>query len=146
MKEVPFELDKTTKERFLSKVEVNKITGCWEWEATTLRNGYGQIWVKDKMVLAHRVAYILYVGALLPGKQIDHICHNRKCVNPKHLELVTPKENINRGVGNVHKGKTHCIRGHEFTKENTYDRGRGDRECRICIKIRTKNNAKSSKT
>lgn len=71
------------------------------------------------------------------GLVTDHLCRNPRCVNPKHLEAVTQKENLLRGLamGALNKVKTHCKRGHEFNKENTYLRPNQDRVCKKCKKI-----------
>lgn len=97
-------------------------SGCWNWTHSCYRNGYAKMAIKAKAYLAHRKFYEHYVGPIPDGLQIDHLCRNRKCVNPKHLEPVTQQENINRGVAVpvINRAKTHCFRGHPFTSENTY--------------------------
>jgi hypothetical protein len=80
---------------------------------------------------------------------LDHLCRNRRCVNPEHLEIVTSVENVMRGEGFGPKNaaKTHCDKGHEFTPENTYIRTRaqGGRECRACIRIKSARSYRSKK-
>ncbi len=111
-------------------------SGCWEWTAFTLANGYGQFYYDGKRNgLAHRFMYETYVGEIPDGLHIDHLCRNRKCVNPAHMEAVTQQENLVRGVGfaGVNERKTHCSNGHEFTPDNTYYRpDRFGRACRVC--------------
>src|SRR6266849_5089721 len=101
-------------ERFWAKV--HKTDTCWEWTGALWRGyGYFRTWI------AHRVAYELLVGPIPPEKQVDHLCRNRGCVNPEHMELVTSYENILRGEGPTaaNKRKLVCSNGHPFTPENT---------------------------
>ena len=84
-----------------------------------------------------RVAYEMVVGPIPDGLQIDHLCRVRNCVNPDHLEPVTPRENTMRGysIQAQNARKTHCIHGHPF-EGNTYARPDGNRECAVCKKAR----------
>lgn len=82
-------------ERFRAKFRVGSDSGCWNWTAAK-RSGYGAYYVDGKMRLAHRHAYELLIGAIPPGMQLDHLCRNRSCVNPQHLEPVTDSENKRR--------------------------------------------------
>lgn len=126
--------------RLISKLEINKKTGCWEWRATISLKGYGQIRYKNNTIHAHRLSYIIFIGPLTPGLELDHLCRNKKCVNPYHLEEVTHQENCKRGdAGKYNKIKTHCPQGHEYTKENTII-DRGSRLCRECRRIQSINN------
>ena len=108
-------------DRFWPKVRQDDETGCWNWVGNT-SDGYGALRIDRKMVKAHRFAYELLVGPIPDGLQLDHLCRNRACCNPGHLEPVTDVENILRGEGPpaVNARKTHCIHGHEFTEANTY--------------------------
>lgn len=108
--------------------------GCWEWTAAKQVGGYGVLNVAGRTTLAHRVVYELLVGPVPEGTEIDHLCRNRACVRPDHLDPVSKKVNIARGASLPadNARKTHCIRGHEFTPENLGKFVDGWRRCRIC--------------
>jgi hypothetical protein len=112
---------------------------CWEWTARVDRYGYGRFRLDRKMELAHRVAYRIFVGDIPEGLTVDHLCRNRKCVNPAHLEAVSRKDNTLRGVGPtaVNAGKDVCASGHPFNADNTYFRPTGNRDCRACGRVRS---------
>lgn len=124
-------------ERFWAKVE--KGDGCWTWTGCKSPKGYGQILFNDnKIHLAHRVSYIMANGLIDSSLLVRHKCDNPSCVNPDHLELGTYKDNnrdkIERGR-DPRKNQTHCLRGHEYTLENTLiQRGGEGRQCRECHK------------
>ena len=113
--------------------------GCWPW-TKRLTHGHGRFWIKDKWSYTHRFAYELLVGPIPDGLVIDHLCRNRACQNPAHMEPVMPGVNTLRGDSpwGMHAKKTHCVRGHEFTTENTYWRDGKIRCCRACRSIRSR--------
>lgn len=123
---------------------------CVVWTASYTGNGYGGFWNGDRQVRAHRFSYELLVGPIPEGLHLDHLCRVRRCVAPVHLEPVTPRENVLRGLpwvprkgvpvgprGPSHSA-THCPLGHELTAENTYlgpvspSSPHGRRRCRAC--------------
>lgn len=112
--------------------------GCWDWVGAVSTNGYGSWRTSGRSQPAHRAMYERHKGPIPDGLQIDHLCRNRKCVNPDHMEPVTLIENVLRGVGfsGRNRRKTHCRRGHEYTPENTHatvtKRGWNLRACRAC--------------
>lgn len=124
----------------LCVVSVDPASKCVIWAGAKTVDGYGKAWDGTQDVKAHRMAYVLAAGSIPDGLQIDHLCRNRACVSPAHLEPVTGQENLMRGDTHQARNaaKTHCDQGHEFTPENTrvhaptkkYPNGR--RSCRAC--------------
>jgi len=134
-------------ERFLSKITISIThdyngTACWEWNGWINKNGYCHTSFKGKGILAHRFIYEYWNGDINSKLTIDHLCRVRHCVNPLHLQQVPHRINILRGDTLAAKNarKTHCKRGHEFTKENTRITGIGSRCCRLCENLRARNN------
>lgn len=125
-------------ERFWTKVSGGPVTDCWEWGSGRLANGYGYfVTAWPERMVAHRWAYQQLIADVPDGLDLDHLCRNRACVNPWHLDPVTRKVNLNRGI-HPNAVKTHCSRGHAYTPENTRINVRGSRECRECIRIRSR--------
>lgn len=107
--------------------------GCWEWTGALNSRGYGQVGVLGVSKSTHRVAYELLVGPIPEQLQIDHLCRNKPCCNPQHLEPVTVLENMRRRPDT---NKSHCTHGHAMTPANTIIKPRADgrfiRNCRVC--------------
>jgi hypothetical protein len=113
-------------------------TPCWIWTGYIKPEGYGEVHRGGRKMYAHRLSYETFVGPIPEGLQLDHLCRNRACISPLHLEPVTSRENTMRGENwSAKKARqTHCINGHEFTPENTSIRRNGSRRCRACDAIR----------
>jgi len=128
----------SAEERFWSKVD--KSGKCWEWVAGIQSGGYGIFWHNGETVVAHRFAYEITVGKIPEGLTLDHLCRVRHCVNPKHLEPVTSKENVLRGIGVSAQNarKTHCKRGHPLSGKNLLVEQGGGRQCRECKRERSR--------
>ena len=117
--------------------------GCWEWTGSKTKNGYGQIGVGGKLFMAHRYIYEQKIGPVPCSLDLDHLCRNRCCVNPDHMEPVTRSENLKRGNSGiwaklVNGAKTHCPKGHEYSGANLYVHPRGARCCRVCTNERAR--------
>ena len=131
--------------RFMARVVVTE-WGCWEWQDSLNKGGYGQFQMNGKRLLAHRASYLLHVGPIPDGLDLDHLCHtrdpdcpggdgcpHRRCVAPDHLEPVTRSVNLQRGnTGLWRTYITHCPKNHPYDEVNTYYSRRGGRGCRQC--------------
>lgn len=136
-----FFVPKTLEQRFREKISPvrNEEADCWHWKAFKDRSGYGGFVIDGKTRRAHRVAYEWWCSLIPEGLVIDHICGQRDCVNPNHLQAVSRAENTRRGDGGkIWRERSHCSMGHEFTEENTFHRSDGGRGCRVCRKERNR--------
>lgn len=137
-------MDDSTLARFMAKVEVvdrGYVTPCWVWTGSLNNAGYGQLYTGRRSAAghkipgkAHRLAYEHWNGVIPEAHHPDHLCRQHDCVNPAHLEAVTPRENARRGI----KGAltTHCPAGHEYDERNTAITKAGHRLCRACRRER----------
>lgn len=108
---------------------------CWISTNYEMPNGYTQFWIDGAKRYMHRVAYEQFVAPIPDGLTIDHLCGNKRCCNPDHLEAVTQRVNNLRaetGPAVMNAAKTHCVHGHEFDLINTYVAPNGTRKCRKC--------------
>src|ERR1019366_9305104 len=135
----------SSEERFWRYADKRGEDECWLWIGTkSSKTGYGNFAVRSpggamRTVLPHRFSYGLVHGAIGRGMHIDHLCRTRLCVNPLHLEAVSPRTNTLRGISPaaVNATKVACARGHAFDLKNTYiDPSRGNRQCRECHRLR----------
>jgi hypothetical protein len=124
------------REAWLRRVVIDD--GCWEWIGRHDSNGYGtyRLGARNQPRKAHRIGYELFVGPIPHGLTLDHLCMNKGCVRPSHLEAVTHLENVRRARV-VYGPRTHCRQGHEFTPANTATYHPKDRysyrKCRTCV-------------
>lgn len=129
---------------------------CWEWTANKNQCGYGRLFVSGKLIVAHRWYFEHLRGEIQDGQELDHLCRNRVCVNPAHLEVVDRRTNIIRGSGpevarqrllahnpNAFKTKEFCCRGHALSGDNLIRTKRRAKRCKLCEQIRWRENRAS---
>jgi hypothetical protein len=125
-------------ERFAAKITQDG--ECWTWTASVNSRGYGTFAAGGKVRLAHRVAYETYVDEIPDGLQIDHLCSNRRCVNPQHLEPVTGLVNVRRSRS-CQATADACAHGHPWESNAFYTRS-GHRRCLTCQRASARASAK----
>lgn len=125
-------------DRFWEKV--NMTDSCWPWTGAILSTGYGRFTIDGKGKQAHRVAYEMTCSPIPKGLDLDHLCRNRACVRPSHLEPVSRRENLLRGVSA--RGITRCPKGHPYDGANVYfvtnRHGNKVQRCRACSRASSK--------
>lgn len=124
-----------TPEQILALVRKDSASACWPWPGRVHTDGYGRTSTDGRRGQVHRITYALVKGSIPEGLELDHLCRNRACANPNHLEAVTSRVNLLRGVGAAAQNarKTECKRGHSLVGANCYvNAGSGFRQCRRC--------------
>ncbi len=133
---------KTVEERFWANVDKRGPDECWPWLGTLSHNGYGTILIDGKVRRATRTSWVIAHGQDWPeGKDCCHTCDSPTCVNPSHLWPGTRADNVRDmlakgrggGFGVMHRGKTHCVKGHPFSGANLFTYQRGNRQVRVCV-------------
>lgn len=126
-------------DKLLDGIKKDPITQCWNWIKGKTSCGYGALYINKKQISSHRLSYFLYKGKIPKRLEIDHLCRNRACCNPNHLEAVTRRINLLRGetLPARNASVTHCPKGHRYTKTNLV-KNRPNRVCKQCNRLRSK--------
>ena len=129
--------------RVMRRIRIDEVSECWFWLGAKNSDGYGHIGIGSRtdgtrcVRATHQITYEYFVGIVPSGLEIDHLCSNRECCNPAHLQAVAHTENTRRGdIGKMRAEATHCIHGHQFTLDNTRITNLGQRSCKTCNRLR----------
>lgn len=127
-------------DRFWNKATTDPSTGCWLWIGATTGNGYGNFRFKGKNHAAHRVSRSLLIAEVEAELDLDHLCRTRSCINPDHLEPVSRRENVLRGLrGRLREVTEYCSKGHAYDVDNLKIEKRSDgrtvRRCKKCRRV-----------
>lgn len=140
------------REKLERRREIDPITGCWNWTGR-IEDGYGKVALSSRYTSVHKASFELWKGRVPNGTELDHLCRNRRCFNPDHLEPVTHQENVRRGalpqmMREKAAAKTHCYKGHSLSGENLVLQGpqKKFRVCRICRAERQRKRYHETKT
>jgi hypothetical protein len=137
----------TAEERFWSRiVKGSEPDDCWTWTGSRTANGYGHLYVAGRMEYIHRLSFAWHVAPIPDDHEVDHLCRSRGCANWLHLEAVTHRENLLRGMTVTARNAavTSCPAGHPYDLANTYVDPSGGRRCRRCAYIRTAQRSQSA--
>ena len=132
-------------QRFFTKIKIDEAKGCWLYQGGTGGHiglhAYGRFWYNERFLMAHRFSYEFFNKKKIQlSNQIDHLCNNPICVNPKHLREISGRENTlrNNNPMGINSRKTECLRGHPLSGKNLYLAKNGTRKCKMCLILRAR--------